>query len=487
MQPNKFFYNNIKSVKLNFIKYVIRFVILQFIVTSLTIWYFDNFLVFSKEDKYQLYLNLLSDRDRFLPFIPTTIIAIDAILALIVFLFLVVLYSTKFYTYVNELDFSYEKSYLDEFFNIYLLWNSFLFSAFLIFRFSGLSRGNLLLFTFVVPIILLFFRNSEVLASLLGRSIINENFISFNLDEESQYRNLRIMSFRKNIGDYSIDDLEQIIEKVDSKNKTQNINLVVINMQNEQKLSKNLEKYLININKKVLLIANNQIEFKTQFLYRSENIENKFFVYFNNDIQYGAKFILKRMFDIVLSTFALILLIPLAAAIYIFIAIKNGRPVLIKQNRVGLHGKIFQMYKFRTMKINSHELRNELQELNEKTGPLFKLDEDPRLIHGAKFLRKYSLDEIPQIINVFKGEMSLVGPRPLFDTDTEMFNTEYMRRLNVIPGMTGLLQINERNADDFETWFKYDFEYIENWSLYLDIKIILKTIPSMFKRSIQGK
>jgi len=83
--------------------------------------------------------------------------------------------------------------------------------------------------------------------------------------------------------------------------------------------------------------------------------------------------------------------------------------------------------------------------------------------------------------------MSLVGPRPLFDTDTEMFNTEYMRRLNVIPGMTGLLQINERNADDFETWFKYDFEYIENWSLYLDIKIILKTIPSMFKRSIQGK
>lgn len=487
MQPNKFFYNNIKSVKLNFIKYVIRFALLQFVVTSLTIWYFDNFLVFSTEDKFQLYLNLLSDRDRFLPFIPSSIITIDAVLALIVFLFLVVLYSTKFYTYVNELDFSYEKSYLDEFFNIYLLWNSFLFSAFLIFRFSGLSRGNLLLFTFLVPIILLLFRNSEVLASLLGRSIINENFIAFNLNEESQYRNLRIMSFRKNIGNYSIKNLEQIIEKVDSINKTQNINLVVINMQNEQKLSKNLEKYLININKKVLLIANKKIEFKTQFLYRSENIENKFFVYFNNDIQYGAKFILKRIFDIVLSIFASILLIPLAAAIYIFIAIKNGRPVLIKQNRVGLHGKIFQMYKFRTMKINSHEQRNELQELNEKTGPLFKLDEDPRLIHGAKFLRKYSLDEIPQIINVFKGEMSLVGPRPLFDTDTEMFNTEYMRRLNVIPGMTGLLQINERNADDFETWFKYDVEYIENWSLYLDIKIILKTIPSMFKRSIQGK
>ena len=132
-------------------------------------------------------------------------------------------------------------------------------------------------------------------------------------------------------------------------------------------------------------------------------------------------------------------------------------------------------------------MRDELEIFNNKSGPLFKLDDDPRIIKGAGFLRKYSLDELPQILNVLKGEMSLVGPRPLFDTDTQMFNKSYMRRLNVMPGMTGLLQVNDRNADDFETWFKYDVEYIENWSLYLDFKIILKTIPSLFQRANQGK
>ena len=145
------------------------------------------------------------------------------------------------------------------------------------------------------------------------------------------------------------------------------------------------------------------------------------------------------------------------------------------------------MYKFRTMKNNSHKLRDDLQNQNKKSGPLFKLDDDPRLINGAKFIRKYSLDELPQILNVIKGEMSLVGPRPLFDTDTKMFDKRYMRRLNVLPGMTGLLQIKDRNADDFETWFKYDVEYIENWSLYLDIKILIKTFPSLFNRKVQGK
>ena len=143
------------------IKYIVRFLFLQVVVSYLTIWYFDNFLIFADEDKYNLYLSLVEDRNRFVPFIPVEVITVDLILILIVFLFLVVLYSTKFYTYVNELDYSYEKSYLDEYFSIYLLWNSFLFSSFLIFRFSGLSRGNLLIFTFLVPLVLLLFRNSN--------------------------------------------------------------------------------------------------------------------------------------------------------------------------------------------------------------------------------------------------------------------------------------------------------------------------------------
>ena len=97
------------------------------------------------------------------------------------------------------------------------------------------------------------------------------------------------------------------------------------------------------------------------------------------------------------------------------------------------------------------------------------------------------MDELPQLINVIKGQMSLVGPRPLFDDDTKTFNKSYMRRLNVMPGMTGLLQINDRNTNDFEVWYKYDVEYIENWSLFLDLKILVKTIPSLLSKKIQGR
>ena len=469
------------------IKYIVRFLFLQVVVSYLTIWYFDNFLIFGDEDKYNLYLSLVEDRNRFVPFIPVEVITVDLILILIVFLFLVVLYSTKFYTYVNELDYSYEKSYLDEYFSIYLLWNSFLFSSFLIFRFSGLSRGNLLIFTFLVPLVLLLFRNSELLSTMLGRSIINENFITFNLNSESIFRNLRIMSFRKNIENYFIKDFLEVIKKTDEINKILNINLVVINFENQINIDEALEKYLLNLNKKILLISKNKISFNKNFIYREEFINDQYFVYFNNDIQYGSKFILKRVTDLILGTVALFVLTPFMLLIYFFIILRNGFPGIIKQDRVGLHGKNFKMYKFRTMVNNSHELRKDLESLNDKTGPLFKIDNDPRLIKGSLFLRKYSLDELPQLFNVIKGNMSLVGPRPLFNTDTKLFNESYMRRLNVLPGMTGLLQINDRNADDFETWFKYDVEYIENWSLYLDLKIILKTLPSLFNKKIQGK
>ena len=216
-------------------------------------------------------------------------------------------------------------------------------------------------------------------------------------------------------------------------------------------------------------------------------VNDKYFYYFNNDIQYGAKYIIKRLIDIFLSILLLIVLSPVLISISIYIISIDGRPFLIKQNRVGLHGKQFKMLKFRTMKKNSHEMRKDLDEFNKKSGPLFKIDDDPRLLRGAKSLRKFSIDELPQLFNVLSGSMSLVGPRPLFDTETKLFNESYMRRLNVTPGMTGLLQINQRNTDDFETWFKYDLEYIENWSLLLDIKILLKTIPSLFSKKIQGE
>ena len=138
------------------------------------------------------------------------------------------------------------------------------------------------------------------------------------------------------------------------------------------------------------------------------------------------------------------------------------------------------------MEIGSHNKRVDLLSENKKTGPLFKIDNDPRIIKGLSFIRKFSMDEIPQFINVLKGNMSVVGPRPLFPEDNEHYDSIFIRRLNVLPGITGLLQINDRNTDDFLIWHKFDVEYIDNWSILLDIKIIFKTPFSIFKRNTKG-
>ena len=473
----------------NILKYFVRLMFLQFLITFFTIWYFDNFVFLNEEHKYNIYLNLVEDRERFYSIIPLSWITIDGLIFVLVALFLVLLYSTKFYTYVNELDFSYDNRYIDDFFMLYLMWNSYLFSALYLFRISGGSRIYLMLFTIIIPTILLVFRNSEVLSILLGRSVINENFISFNLDEFSNFRNLRITAFRKNIQSIQCTegDLTEVVpDEVSKTNKVKNINLVIIRLSSKNNLDKDLEEYLINLNKKVLIISTNELTFQSNFIYRLSRVEGNYLYYFNNDIQYGAKYIIKRLFDITLSFLLLIALLPFLILVYIYIWKLDSTPVFIKQNRVGLHGKSFNMFKFRTMYQNSHEKREQLKDLNPKKGPLFKIENDPRLIKGAEVLRRLSIDELPQLLNVIKGEMSLVGPRPLFVDDTEYFDRNYMRRLNVLPGMTGLLQINDRNTDDFEIWYKYDIEYIENWSLYLDLKIILKTFSIVFKKKNTG-
>jgi len=472
----------------NLAKYSFRFFLLQGILTTFTIFYFDNFLIWDDNFKIEIYLNLLEDKEKFFPIINDRFISVDGVLALLIFFFLILLYSTKFYTYVNELTYSMNRNLLGEYFQIYLVWTSFIMVSFFILRFNNLFRGNLLLFSFFVPLILLAFRNTEFVSSLLGRSVTNESFISINLDNNSKFRKLRIMTFRKNLGSFFVQTEninEEIVNIIDRENKKNKVNLVVIEVSSNT-ISEELEKYLINLNKKVLIITKNKIKFTNNFIYREENLEEHRLLYFNNDIQYGAKFILKRANDIFFSLFLLILFSPIIFLIYILIFIKDGSPVIIKQNRVGLHGDHFNMYKFRTMKKESHELRSDLEDLNQSKGPLFKIENDPRIVKGLSFIREYSLDEIPQLINVLKGEMSIVGPRPLFDNDTKLFTTSYMRRLNVMPGITGLLQINERNTKDFETWYRYDIEYIENWSLFLDFEIILKTPFAMFSKKIRG-
>ena len=472
---------------LKYVKYGIRFLFLQTLLTFFTIFYFDRFLIGDYFDGYLIIRdNLLEDRDRFYPFVTNDFIKTDIYIAIFIFVFLVILYSTKFYTYVNELSFSLDRKYFDEFLSIYLLWTSSIFVFFYIFRFSILSRANLILFTFLVPLILIIFRNSEVLSNFLGRSTSKENYISFNLENDSIFRKLRIITFRNSIGEFNFTNINEIIDIIDKQNKENNLNLIILNLGLEKSLPESIEEYLIDLNKKVLIISRKEIIFKNIFLKRSIFLENYFLTYFNNDIQYGSKYILKRALDVFIALIMVVLLFPIYTFVAFFIILKDGFPFLIKQNRVGLHGKLFQMYKFRTMKNDSHTLRKDLKELNKGKGPLFKIENDPRVINGANFIRDFSLDEIPQLINVLKGDMSIVGPRPLFDEDTKLFDTRYMRRLNVMPGITGLLQINDRNTDDFSVWFKYDLSYIENWSIYLDLKIMFQTPLAVFKKNKKG-
>jgi len=472
------------------LKYAIRFVFLQSLIFFTTVWYFDNFIFLSADHKFSIYLNLVEDRERFYSFVPIGWITIDALIFVLIFIFLIILYSTKFYTYVNELDFSYENRYLDDFFMLYLLWNSFIFTSLYVFRMTDLSRANLVIFSFLVPALLIFFRNSEIISILLGKSVSSENYISFNLDEASNYRNLRILAFRNDKLSLQITEKDltnEVIRKVDKLNKSTDVNLVVIRLIKLKKLEPELEEYLVNLNKKVLIISDKELNFNTNFIFRLLEVSSQKIYYFNNDIQYGAKYILKRIFDIIISMLLIILFFPLFIASASIIFGRDSSPVVIKQSRIGLHGKMFGMYKFRTMYNNAHEQRDQLKSSSQEDSPLFKLDVDPRIIKGLAFLRKYSIDELPQLLNVIKGEMSLVGPRPLFAEDTEYFDKNYMRRLNVLPGMTGLLQINDRNTDDFRIWYKYDLEYIENWNLRLDVEILFKTLRAVFNRRNSGK
>ena len=475
----------------NIIKHGFRFLLLQSVLTLITIYYFDNFIIGSYKNGFNIIVNnLLDDRSRFYPFISQDFIKIDIYLAIFVFIFLVVIYNSKNYSIVNELDLALEKSLFDEYFYIFLIWSTSFLSFLQLFRFTSVSRGYTLLFTLIVPFILVIFRNSELLSKFLGRNPSSENYITFNLDETSVFRELRLLKFRKNLINFNLDinqNIEDFKIHIEEISRNNSVNIVVINLEKLEMFDEDVEKYLLNLNKKILIISDNRFRFTNKIIYRHKNLGNKNLYYLNNDIQYGSKYILKRIFDIFFSLILFLLSLPLFLTTGIFILISDGWPILNKQIRVGLHGKTFTLYKFRSMKNNAHQLRNDLKNSNEKGGPLFKMTEDPRFITGAKYLRRLSLDELPQIINVLKGDMSLVGPRPLFPEDNEFYDHHYLRRLNVLPGITGLLQINDRNTSSFEIWYKYDLEYIENWSLFLDFKILLKTPFVLFKKDTLGK
>lgn len=189
----------------------------------------------------------------------------------------------------------------------------------------------------------------------------------------------------------------------------------------------------------------------------------------------------KRIIDIFGSGVGLIILSPLFLIVAIAIKFEDSKgSVLFSQKRVGQYGKEFNMYKFRSMVSNAEELKDKLMEQNEMSGPMFKMKHDPRITKVGKFIRKTSIDELPQLINILKGQMSLVGPRPSLPKEVAKFEPWMLERLEVKPGLTCYWQVMGRNDIDFEDWMKLDVKYVHDRNLWLDIKLIFKTFFVLF-------
>jgi exopolysaccharide biosynthesis polyprenyl glycosylphosphotransferase len=194
----------------------------------------------------------------------------------------------------------------------------------------------------------------------------------------------------------------------------------------------------------------------------------------------GVPSIFKRLLDIMGASTLLMLLTPILLIVGLLIKLDGPGPALFVQERVGLNKRRFRMYKFRTMMVNAEKQQLALEKLNEADGPVFKIKHDPRITRVGKVLRKTSLDELPQLLNVLNGDMSLVGPRPLPIRDYQAFDEDWLhRRFSVRPGITCLWQVHGRSTTTFGRWMELDMQYIDNWSLWLDLKILAKTLPAV--------
>lgn len=189
---------------------------------------------------------------------------------------------------------------------------------------------------------------------------------------------------------------------------------------------------------------------------------------------------IKRTLDIILSLIGLIIASPIFLIVGLCIKLDSKGPIFFSQKRIGLKGKKFNMYKFRSMIINAEELKEGLKDKNEMSGPMFKMKDDPRITKVGRFIRKTSIDELPQLINVLKGEMSLVGPRPSLPNEVNEFEAWMLKRLDVKPGLTCYWQVMGRNKIEFKEWMKLDIKYVNERNIWIDIKLIFKTFFVLF-------
>lgn len=190
--------------------------------------------------------------------------------------------------------------------------------------------------------------------------------------------------------------------------------------------------------------------------------------------------VLKRLIDILGALVAIVVFLPISIVIAVKIKKEDGGPIFYTQERVGKDGKLFPMWKFRSMVVGAHSLKTEIVDLNETDGPIFKIKDDPRVTNVGKFLRTHSLDEIPQFVNVLQGTMSLVGPRPALPEEVEEYSEKALKRLTVKPGLTGLWQVSGRSNLSYEMMIDLDLTYVRQATIWMDIKILIITVVQMF-------
>lgn len=205
-------------------------------------------------------------------------------------------------------------------------------------------------------------------------------------------------------------------------------------------------------------------------------LRDEYLHYISTDARAG-QYAVKRLVDIVCSACALIVLSPLLLVVAILVRLTSPGPVLFRQQRVGLHGATFHLLKFRSMVMNADAMQASLAAHNEQTGPVFKMKHDPRVTRIGRFIRKFSIDELPQLVNILRGDMTIVGPRPALPREVAQYKLWQRRRLSVRPGLTCYWQVGGRNAIGFDEWMELDLRYVDNWSLLEDAKLILATFP----------
>jgi exopolysaccharide biosynthesis polyprenyl glycosylphosphotransferase len=216
--------------------------------------------------------------------------------------------------------------------------------------------------------------------------------------------------------------------------------------------------------------------------WRAEMIDGDHYISTYTENAEGWAQVIKRALDVVVAAVLLLFLLPLLFCIAIAVRVSSPGPIFFLQDRIGLNKRRFKIWKFRTMVADAEKLRVELEKQNEMRGPAFKIKNDPRITPLGKWLRRTSIDELPQLLNVLKGDMSLVGPRPLPVRDYEGFNEDWQRRrFSIKPGITCLWQVNGRSAISFDQWMLLDLQYLDEWSLWLDFKILAKTLPAVLK------